>query len=86
MIYYYHNEHKPILLLLIYALTALPPDVFRDLTHLQTLDLSYNVLAALPGALLDDLQARVDLEVDLQGNPGFDLGAPKWEPVLILSV
>ena len=65
------------------ALTALPPDVFRDLTHLQTLDLSYNVLAALPGALLDDLQARVGLEVNLQGNPGFGLGAPKWDPVSI---
>ena len=65
------------------ALTALPEGVFRGLPNLQTLDLSYNFLTALPGALLDDLQARVDLEVDLQGNPGFDFGAPKWEPVSI---
>ena len=65
------------------VLTALPEDVFLDLTNLHTLDLSYNFLTALPGALLDDLQARVDLEVDLQGNPGFDLRAPKWEPVSI---
>ena len=65
------------------ALTALPEGVFLGLTNLQTLDLSYNFLTALPGAQLDDLQARVDLEVDLQGNPGFDLGAPKWEPVSI---
>ena len=65
------------------SLTALPENVFRSLTNLQTLDLSYNFLEALPGALLDDLQARVGLEVDLQGNPGFDLGAPKWEPVSI---
>ena len=65
------------------ALTALPENAFRSLTNLQTLDLSYNFLEALPGALLDDLQARVGLEVDLQGNPGFGLGAPKWEPVSI---
>ena len=65
------------------ALTALPEGVFRGLTNLRTLDLSYNFLTALPGALLDDLQAREGLEVDLQGNPGFDLGAPKWEPVSI---
>ena len=65
------------------SLTALPENAFRSLTNLQTLDLSYNFLEALPGALLDDLQARVGLEVDLQGNPGFGLGAPKWEPVSI---
>ena len=65
------------------ALTALPEGAFRGLSNLQTLDLSYNFLTALPGALLDDLQARVDLEVDLQGNPGFDFGAPKWGPVSI---
>ena len=65
------------------ALMALPEGVFRGLTNLETLDLSYNFLTALPGALLDDLQARVGLEVNLQGNPGFGLGAPKWDPVSI---
>ena len=44
--------------------------MFSDLANLQTLDLRNNALTSLPGALLDDLEARVG-DVYLTGNPGY---------------
>ena len=53
------------------ALTMLPASIFTGLTNLQVLDLSNNNLPSLPGTLLDDLEARMALVVDLRGNPGY---------------
>ena len=52
-------------------LTELPADVFRGLRSLRELSLVGNELATLPAALLDDLRARTDFRIRLEGNPGY---------------
>ena len=54
---------------------TLPADVFRSLTALKTLDLQNNALATLPGALLDEVEAR-GVAGDLKGNPGYLESSP----------